>query len=67
MDQYFKFVGQILTYKQFSYLSFFVNQKGDQLQYDQELNFAPLYRVSQKHKIRTQHISINFLSKSTWI
>lgn len=66
LDQYFKFIGQISTYKQFSYLSFFVNQKGDKLQYNQDLNFAPLYRVSKKHKIRTQRTPADFLSNNTW-
>lgn len=49
IEQYFKFIGQIATYKQMSYLSFFVNQKGDRLKYDPELNFAPLYRVFERH------------------
>lgn len=67
LDQYFKFIGQISTYRQLSYLSFFVNQKGDKLRYNQNLNFAPLYRVSKKHKIRTQPTPVNSPSKNIWI
>lgn len=45
MDVYFKFVGQFTNYKQLSYLSFYINQKGDKIKYDPNLPLGALYKV----------------------
>lgn len=46
LDIYFRFIGQVASYRQASYLTFYTNLKGDTLKYDPTLSAPTTYLVS---------------------